>query len=128
VAFNFDFPHISNVTELSSITENEISGVFEMDGYENTFRAQLPLTMSVTRKLNDPRLATKIQILKVPMKKVITTTVGALGISSEEDEGPQAHFDSYTSITKERKKVILSGEPDEMVQDLIQKIEEENVL
>ncbi|GAB6904534.1 putative Electron transfer flavoprotein beta-subunit [Desulfosarcina cetonica] len=128
LAFYAGIPHIANVIKIASVRENEIEGVFEADGYENTFKASLPLAISVTRKLNDPRLATKIQILKVPVKKIATISLDDLGIPPGGEDGPQATFDAYAPITKDRKKLIIDGDPAQMVTTLIQKIKEENLL
>lgn len=128
VAFMMDYPHISNVTTIKTFNEEGITGEFEMDEMIHSFRSQFPIVMSITRKLNEPRLATKIQILKVPLKKITTMTMDDLGLKTEGESGPCAHYQSYTPITKERKRVILSGEIDDIVDELLQKVKEENVL
>jgi len=128
VAFLLGCPHIPNVTALGSVEEKKLGGVFEMDGIETTFQTKMPVVLSVTRKLNEPRLATKIQILKVPMKKVTTVTLDDLKKATDGDSGPGASFDSYTPITKERKRVVLSGDINDIADELIQKVREENVL
>lgn len=128
VAFLLDCSHIPNVTDIELVEEKKIDGVFEMDGTETKFQAEMPVVLSVTRKLNEPRLATKIQILKVPMKKVTTITLADLEMTTDGDSPSSVIFESFTPITKERKRVVLDGEISDITDELIQKFKQENVL
>ncbi len=122
------YDHLSNVISIDMKSEKSLISVSEIDGMEVKIEAQLPVVLSVSRKLNEPRLATKIQIMKVPMKKVSTLTLANLGFSEDVEGDVGCEFKSFSPITKDRKRIIFEGEVTIAVQNLLNKLNEEGVL
>ncbi|MDT8421879.1 MAG: electron transfer flavoprotein subunit beta/FixA family protein [Desulfuromonadales bacterium] len=121
-------PHISNVSQFDVGDSGNILATSEIDGVEVETESQLPAALSVLRKLNEPRLATKIQIMKVPMKKVSTISLGDIGM--EEDLAALQGFEieSYSPITNDRKRIVIEGGTNEGTEKLIGLLQEEGVL
>ncbi|SDP76349.1 electron transfer flavoprotein subunit beta/FixA family protein [Desulforhopalus singaporensis] len=128
VAAKLKIPHIANVKKIDIEKEEKVYITSELDGFEIDIEAQTPLVMSVLRKLNEPRLATKIQIMKVQMKKISTITLEDIGMTNIEKWSQDLKVESFTPITNERKKIILEDDTSEAVSKLIELLKEEGVL
>lgn len=125
VASFLNRPHISNVSRLDVSESGNLLATSEVDGVEIETESQLPVALSVLRKLNEPRLATKIQIMKVQMKKVSTVSLEDIGMTVPIEALSNFEIESYSPITNDRKKIVLE---DEGTEKLIEFLKEESVL
>lgn len=122
-----NMPYLPNVFEYQTDNGHDWVISSEIDGYEVKMEARPPLVLSVSRKLNEPKLATKIQIMKVPMKKILTYSLSDIGLGGLV-EGVRCTFGGFTPITKQRKKIIFEESAAISVEKLIEKLKEEAVL
>jgi electron transfer flavoprotein beta subunit len=120
--------HLSNVTKMEMDNESRLVTVSEMNGSEVEVESELPVALSVARTLNEPRLATKIQIMKVSMKKISNVSLTELGLSEDIYPSPRLEFESFTPITKERKRIILEGDAPMMADRFLEILRKEHVL
>lgn len=123
-----DYNHLPNVIKTELQSDKKLVSVSEIDGMEIEAESEMPLILSVSRKLNEPRLATKIQIMKVPMKKVTTLSLTDLGLNENPDNELGCEFVSFTQITKDRKRIILEDDAVNSAKQLMEKLEKEGVL
>jgi electron transfer flavoprotein beta subunit len=128
LAFYLEYNHLTNVVKLDIKNEKSLVCVSEVNGMKVEVESELPVVLSVSRKLNEPRLATKIQIIKVPMKKVSTMSLSDLGLSEDFEPDVGCEFESFTPITKNRKRIIFEEEAASAAKNLLAKLEEEGVL
>lgn len=122
------YNHIPNVTSIDLLDEKKVITKSEMDGFDVEIESGLPIVLSVSRKLNEPRLATKIQIMKVSMQKVATLSPADIGISGDMNSIAGCEFEAFKPITISRKRIIIEEEPTAAVDDLFEKLKEEGVL
>jgi electron transfer flavoprotein beta subunit len=128
LASYLEYNYIANVMNIDMKSEKSIVSVSEIDGMKIEAESQLPVVLSVSRKLNEPRLATKIQIMKVPMKKISTVSLSDIGLSEDFESDVCCEFESFTPITKTRKRVIIEEEATSAARNLLTNLQEEGVL
>ena len=128
LATNIGFNYVPNVSKISIEGNSKFIALCEIDGYEIEVEASFPAVISVSRKLNEPRLATKIQIMKVQSKKISTMTLEDIGMTENIADESACLFESFTPITKERKHVIFDGDAANTVKELINTLKQEKVL
>jgi electron transfer flavoprotein beta subunit len=122
-------PHIGAATGLEIEDGHATVTRLTEDAVEK-YRIQLPAVVSVSRTINSPRLATTLQVMKVPMSRITTVSVGELGID-EADLAPERLATRVIGMRPAgvaRRNRILEGEPDEVVRELISSLEEMGVL
>jgi electron transfer flavoprotein beta subunit len=87
----------------------------------------LPATLSVTTDINQPRLPTMMEILKANRKPITVWRLADLGIMGNLSQ-------TITTIStkaperRQRKKIIISGSPDDAAKELIDHLSQERVL
>lgn len=100
------------------------------DGFTETYRVTLPAVLSVSSALNAPRTVTTLQVMKVPMSKVVT--IGASDIGLEEaalsPDRAATRIIGMRSASTPRRRQVISGEADEVVQVLVATMESAGVL
>ncbi|MBT1076458.1 electron transfer flavoprotein subunit beta/FixA family protein [Geobacter grbiciae] len=128
VASYLNLPYLSNVSKLAVEEGGYVSATSEIDGWEVETKSRLPIALSVMRKLNEPRLATKIQIMKVPMKALSTVSLGDIGMSEELSTIAGFEVASFTPIPSDRKRIIIEDEVQAGVGKLVGFLREEGVL
>jgi electron transfer flavoprotein beta subunit len=129
LAAALDVPFIRGVSAL------EIDGASvrvdrQSDGVEETYRVDLPAVLSVTSSLNEPRTVTTLQVMKVSMGKVATVPAREVGVDDEQLEPQYAatRIVGLRPAAQPRKREVLSGEPDDVVQRLVSNLENAGVL
>jgi electron transfer flavoprotein beta subunit len=128
LASYLEYNHLTNVVNIDVKSEKSLFSVSEIDGMRVEIESEPPVVLSVSRKLNEPRLATKIQIMKVQMKKISTLSLNDLGLSEDIESEVGCEFESFTPITKTRKRIIFEEESVSAAKNLLAKLEEEGVL
>jgi electron transfer flavoprotein beta subunit len=128
VANVMGYNHIPNVSSITTADNQKVLTSSEIDGIEIKIESECPVVLSVNRKINEPRLATKIQIMKVSMTKVTTQSLQDIGCSEELEQMSGCKFLEYRPITITRKQVLIEKGPMDAVEELLGKLREEGVL
>ena len=100
------------------------------DDAEETWRVALPAALSVTRLLNVPRTITTMQVMKVPMSKVRTVGAAEVGVD-EASLGAGALAVQPRGVrpaAQSRSNEMLSGDADEVVSQLVARLDSLGVL
>jgi electron transfer flavoprotein beta subunit len=104
---------------ISKITPEEGKLVVErrLEDEVEVLEVPLPAALSVTTDITTPRLPTLKEILKAGKKPATTWSLADLGL----DQNPLPQVEVVTTrapVQKQRKKVVISGEPEEAAQKL----------
>ena len=112
-----DLPNITNVEELTFENEQSIlvKRVWE-HGYI-TARIKLPAVVSVTSRINQPRLATVMGIMAAAQKEIKNWTVADIGadISRVGLNGSPTEVFQMSEFHAKREGQLLQGSPEEVV-------------
>ncbi len=100
------------------------------DDWVEKYRLTLPAVLSVSRAINEPRLVTALQVLKVQMNRITTISATELDIDAPEPAAEElaTRVVSLRPAGVPRRNEILKGEPDEVVSQLITGLERLGVL
>jgi len=128
VAAFLGYNHLPNVKEIEMDNVDRVVTVSEINGNEVKLESELPVALSVARTLNEPRLATKIQIMKVSMTRISNVSLTELGLSDDIHQSTAFEFESFTPITKERKRIALEGDASSVSDRLLESLRKEDVL
>jgi electron transfer flavoprotein beta subunit len=130
LAESLDLPAITNIEELTLEDERNI-GVKRMleRGYIRA-RLKLPAVITVTSKINQPRLASILNIMAATQKEItcwnaadISADTGCVGFS-----GSPTRFYQMSEFHARRQGDILRGKPEEVVARAIDKLTKMGVL
>jgi electron transfer flavoprotein beta subunit len=129
-------PRLSEILDLPAITyvgqleyaDNKIRATRNMEESLELVESSLPLLITVTSGINEPRLPSLMQILKASKKPLQEWNASAIGITSEDFREDDYHVISNLAPVEERKRVILEGELDENIDKLINALQKEGVL
>ncbi|MEW6006542.1 MAG: electron transfer flavoprotein subunit beta/FixA family protein [bacterium] len=129
IAELLDIPHISYVCKLPEIMDGKIRAERELDEAYETIEAHLPCLITVTKQINEPRMAglkrkllAKNMEIKVLRKEDIGISESLCGFSGS----PTQVVRIFTPPKKEGKRLL--GSPDEMVSRLIKELRERMVI
>lgn len=124
------YPHVSNVKELI-VNENKTALATRIIEYGHLkIEANLPVLVSVSREINEPRTATAEGIFSLMDKIFKTWSLDDVAVD-EKDIGltgsPTRVGEVYEQKT-ERQRLILEGAPEEMVNTTIEKLRQEELI
>lgn len=129
LATTLGVPFIRGVSELS-MTDGSVTVARQLDGAVERYTVPLPAALSVGTGLNSPRVVTKLQVMKVSMSKVSTLSAGDIGVdeSSLAPENCATQVVAVRPAAQPRRNEVISGEPDQVVATLVQRLQESGVL
>jgi len=125
-----DIPQITYVRKVT-IDGNKVIAEKDLEEEYETVEAQMPVLLTVTREINEPRIPSLRDIMKASRKGITTWTASDLGISKEEvgAEGSAVQILKVTVPKVERKGVIVKAETvEEAAEELVKMILKEGVL
>lgn len=124
-----DLPQITYVRELG-VADGKIRAVRNMEESFEVMEADLPALVTVAAEINTPRLASLKQILQAARKPVQTWTPADLGLTEGEVGAKGTAVEVLSNLAPEtaRKQVVLKGELDEMIGNLVDALTREGVL
>jgi electron transfer flavoprotein beta subunit len=122
-----DLPVITYVKKLEYIN-NKILATRNMEESLELVESNLPLLITVTSGINEPRLPSLMQILKASKKPLQEWNASAIGITSVDFEGKDIYMISNLAPVEQRKKIILEGKLEEKIDKLINALLKEGVL
>jgi electron transfer flavoprotein beta subunit len=126
VAEILGLPQITCVRELK-VEGGKVKAVRDMEEAYEVVEAALPVVVSVTSEINQPRLASLIQILRAAKKPVQEWSASDLGLSGKVGkEAVGVETLSNLAPVQERKMAIFEGP--EMVDQLLEVLLKEGLL
>jgi len=117
-------PNISQVVMVERIAGGMLRTKSLIESGYRILETPLPCLISVTREINIPRFTSLFGVIEAESKPLIIWTAGDLRISPEDvgfNGSPTQTGDIFLPEMKRRAQ-MLSGEPEEMVQEIIRKI------
>ncbi len=125
-----DIPHVSNAKAVDFIGD-KILLVERLwrNGYMKV-KVNLPALITVTKKINQPRLPTVAGIMAVASKELKIYGLNDLGLSSEQVglAGSPTKMHEFFPSKQERRGEILHGEPGQVARDAVEKLRELHVI
>lgn len=123
VAAELGWPVVTYVRELK-IEGGRVVAKRDLEDHVEVVEAPLPVVVSVTREINQPRIPTLLAIRAAMKKPINKLTLADLGI----DIIPKISV-SYRPLVIQRKKIIIKeGTPEEKAEKLIQYLRQEGVI
>jgi len=122
-----EFLGILNVSQVAAVEGIEGGRLRTKSLVESGYRileTPLPALITVTREINTPRFTSLFGVIEAESKPLVIWSAADLGIMREEvgfRGSPTQTGDVFLPKMK-RKAEILSGEPEEMVQEIIRKV------
>lgn len=130
MAEHMGIPHVCYVNEVSEIKDGKVKLKRILDDGIETLEAPLPLLLSVSKDINQPRLATLRGRLKAKKAEIKEITNNDLGIDPKKI-GLDGSFTRVVKIfepeTHEAGEVV-EGNPDELVDAIFKKLQECKVI
>jgi electron transfer flavoprotein beta subunit len=120
------WPVISFVSKILSLEGGVIKAERMLDGGKQVVSATLPVVITVTKEINEPRYPSFIGIRKANKAVIPVWSLADLGAAA-----PAATLASQTFMplpVRDIQTEFISGEPDEMAAKLVEKLLEEKVL
>ena len=120
------WPVISFVSKILSLEGGVIKAERMLDGGKQVVSATLPVVITVTKEINEPRYPSFIGIRKANKAVIPVWSLADLGAAA-----PTATLASQTFLPLPVRDIpteFISGEPDEMAAKLVEKLLEEKVL
>ncbi len=129
IAVHLGIPFIGSAVKME-VEDGKVRVERKLEDVVEVLESPLPAAVSVTREINQPRIPTTMQIMKVPLTKIKTITPGELGLSEVNDKE-----DDLVVLEKleparmaSRKGIRIEGTPEEAVEKLIEALKKEGVL
>jgi electron transfer flavoprotein beta subunit len=122
-------PQVTYVRHLE-FEEGGLRATRNMEEALEIVEAPLPALVSVASEINEPRLASMIQILRAAKKPLQEWSAQDLGLSSAEVGKGASSLEAISNLApeQERKNITLEGELDEVTEQLVDALTREGVL
>lgn len=120
-----DMEHIAYVNALE-LKGQTLEAQRMVDQVVETIECSLPTVVTVDRSINNPRLPTAIQVMKVPANKIVKWTLDDIGLSTP--PANQIRQTGYQVVSNDRKNVIIDGDVASSADQLFKHLVEEGVL
>lgn len=130
MAEHFGIPHVCYVNEISEIKDNKMTLKRIMDNGIETLEASLPLLITVSKDINQPRLATLRGRLKAKKAEIKEITNAHMGIDPKEI-GLDGSFTRVVKIFEpevHESGEVVQGTIEELVEAIFQKLMECKVI
>jgi electron transfer flavoprotein beta subunit len=130
MAEHMDIPHVCYVNEVKEIKDNKVTLKRILDDGVETLEAPLPLLITVSKDINQPRLATLRGRLKAKKAEIKEITNNDLQLDPK-DIGLEGSFTRVVKIfepTVHEAGEVVEGTPDELVEVLFKKLQECKVI
>jgi len=130
LAERLDLPIITYVKKLSLDGDTVIVERNLEDSYE-TIKAKIPVLLTVTKEINEPRIPSLMAIMKASKKEVVVWKAVDLNISKEKvgESGSAIKILSVLAPKVARKKIVIKGEtPAETAEKLAKALIQEGMI
>jgi len=125
-----DIPQITYVRKVT-IEEDKVIAEKDLEEEYEIVEAKMPVLLTVTREINEPRIPSLRDIMKASRKEIKIWTANDIGMSKEEvgSEGSAVQILKVTVPKVERKGVLVEAETvEEAAEELVKMIFKEGVL
>jgi electron transfer flavoprotein beta subunit len=123
VAERLGIPQVSYARRVS-INGNTVTAERDLEDAYETVEVPMPLLLTVTKEINDPRIPTITMIIKASNKAVKTLGSADLGTSPV----TSVRVLKAQAPTVERKREVIEGEPEEMAEALARQLLKDGVV
>ncbi len=125
-----NLPQLTYVRNIVSVEDGKM--VVERDleeGYE-VVESKLPVLITVTKEINEPRFATLPKIMAASKKKIETWGASDLGLGKEEvgSTGSAIQVMKAEAPVMGRKNVVFEGEIPQVVEELMKALSKEGII
>jgi electron transfer flavoprotein beta subunit len=103
-----NLPQVTSVRKLS-VEGDAVIGERTLEDSIETVRAKLPVLVTVTREINQPRIPSLMMIMKASKKQIVTWTLADLGVDKEKLASKIEVVEVLAPRT-ERKRIRIKGE------------------
>lgn len=122
-----NLPQISSVRKLS-VEGDTVTAERALEDAVETVKAKMPVLVSVTREINQPRIPSLMMIMKASKKEIVTWTAADLNIPKDKLVSKIEIMEVLAPKT-ERKKIKITGEnPQEIADKLARALIQEGVV
>jgi electron transfer flavoprotein beta subunit len=127
VAELLDFPHVNVVSELEFTDETHATVTREIEGGTESFEVELPIVLTATKGLNEPRYAALKGIMMAKKKPLESPSAADLGIDVS-SVGAAAALTTVTAMEPPAERAagqVIDGDPADMVAKLVSYLKDE---
>ena len=118
------FPNVNRVAAVESVEGRTLRTRSLTEGGYRTLETPLPALITVSRDINAPRFTSLLGVMEAETKPFLSWSAADLGIVPEEvgfSGSPTQTGDVFLPEMKRRAQ-MLTGEPEEMIPEIIRKI------
>jgi electron transfer flavoprotein beta subunit len=130
LAQHLGVPHVCYVNKILEVSEGKIRLTRLLDDGVETLEAPLPLVISVSKDINQPRLATlrgRLQARKAEIRKVTSKDLNVDPSRLGLDGSPTRVVKIFTPVPPAAGEVF-EGTPDELAEKILEKLQECKVI
>lgn len=124
------FAHLAYVCGLEEVTPERLIAHWQVEEGYARVEVQLPAVLTVTRDCNKPRILSMMGVVQARGKPLETWSAADLGVDPERCglQGSPTRMGDMWMPESGRRQQVLTGEPEEVVQELIDRLCELGVL
>ncbi len=124
VAAYLDWPQTGFVKKFDSVADDKVVAFRSTDGGYDKVEVPLPAVFSVVKEINEPRLPSLKGKMKAKKAKIEQWSPADLGIELK----PMLNQKSVSAPAPRAAGEILTGEKDEIIDKLVKKLKEDQVI
>ena len=124
VAAYLDWPQVSYVKKFEKVESSTIIAWRTTDSGHDVVESSLPAVCSVVKEINEPRLPSLKGKMKAKKAEITSFSPADLGIESE----PTIEIKSTDAPPSRPQGEILQGEPDDVVEALVNKLKADKLI
>jgi electron transfer flavoprotein beta subunit len=130
VAESLGIPHVTNVEKIEFNNDNTLKVKSKIELGYMEIEVKLPVTLAVTKDLNDVRVPPVFGALWATEKKITQWSADDVDVDKETigTKGSPTFIPDVANIEIKRKGEVLKGEPVEIAKQLVEKLRTDGVL
>jgi electron transfer flavoprotein beta subunit len=124
-----DLPQLTFASKIT-LSGNKITVDRLLEEGVETVEAELPVLVTVSREINQPRFPTLLQIMGAGKKELLEWNAGALGLDSSMvgKNGSKVEVTALNVPKSSRKKILFEGKPEESARSLADALVKEGLI
>jgi electron transfer flavoprotein beta subunit len=123
IAERLGIPQISHTRKVT-INENTVTAERDLEDAYETVEASMPVMLTVTKEINEPRIPTITMVIKASKKTTKVLDAGHLGVPLT----PSVKVTKALAPVTKRKKEIIGGKPEETAESLARQLLRDGVV
>lgn len=129
LAEELGMPQITYVSRID-LEENNVVAERDLEDAYEVVEAEMPILITVTKEINEPRLPTLLQILGASKKPITLWSASDLGFTPQDLGADASAIERVRCVapSKERKGIIFKEDLDEAVNNLAKELIKEGVV